>query len=180
MTDPVAELASWVPPDGTQASLRAAFLAHASEHADATDRRCRPDHLTASVLVMNRDGSRVLLGLHRKVGLWLQFGGHIEPADASLRAAGLREAQEESGIAALSLVGDQPVQLDRHTAPCAPDARNHLDMEFLAIADDAAVPRVSDESIDVRWFASDSLPNDTDQAVRRMVAASRQLLVQAL
>lgn len=42
----------------------------------------------------------MLLTLHPKVGLWLQMGGHCEPGDETLAAAALREATEESGIAA--------------------------------------------------------------------------------
>ncbi|MBW8810801.1 MAG: NUDIX domain-containing protein, partial [Lysobacter sp.] len=37
--------------------------------------------------------------LHRKGGFWVQCGGHLEPDDATLSAAALREATEESGIA---------------------------------------------------------------------------------
>ena len=40
----------------------------------------------------------MLLTLHRKVGRWLQLGGHCEPADTTLAGAALREATEESGL----------------------------------------------------------------------------------
>jgi len=111
----------------------------------------------------------VLLCLHRKVGLWLQFGGHIEQQDASLGDAALREAQEESGIADLKLVGTAVIQLDRHPAPCQPEARHHLDVQFLALTQTVRLPVVSEESLDVRWFDVTALPDQTDDAVRRLV-----------
>ena len=46
--------------------------------------------------------------------MWLQMGGHCEPEDATLAAAALREATEESGIAGLTLLPGGPVRLDRH------------------------------------------------------------------
>jgi 8-oxo-dGTP pyrophosphatase MutT (NUDIX family) len=122
--------------------------------------------------VLNQTGSHVLLGLHRKVGRWLQFGGHIEPNDPSVAAAALREAQEESGIFDLQLSDPEPVQLDVHPAPCAHDARFHLDVEFLAIAKNGSLPQASAESLAVQWFDADDLPSDTDDAVRRLVTAS--------
>ena len=166
----LTELSRWQPPTPSQALLRSDFVAHLTTHDNGWARSCRPDHLTASALVVDPTNTRVLLCLHRKVGLWLQFGGHIEDGDASVADAALREAREESGIDRLSLVGSGPVRLDRHRAPCATSARHHLDVQFLAVAPVGAEPVVSSESLDVRWFASDALPKQTDDAVRQLVA----------
>ncbi len=164
------ELTLWQPPTPSQASLRDDFVAHLDTHDNGWERRCRPDHLTASALVINSSASHVLLCLHRKVGLWLQFGGHIEDGDTSVADAALREAKEESGIDELTLVGSGPMRLDRHAAPCDDQARYHLDVQYLAVAADGAEPTVSSESIDVRWFSPDALPEQTDDAVRQLVA----------
>ncbi len=164
------ELANWQPPTPSQASLRDAFVSHLAVHDDGCSRVCRPDHLTASALVVDSSGSRVLLCLHRKVGLWLQFGGHIEDDDTSVASAALREAREESGIEALRLMGSEPVRLDRHAAPCDVNARHHLDVQYLAVAPAGAEPTVSSESLDVQWFTPDDLPSQTDDAVRQLVA----------
>lgn len=164
------ELSRWQPPTPSQALLRDDFVAHLRTHDDGCERGCRPDHLTASALVFDTDASQVLLCLHRKVGLWLQFGGHIEDDDTSVASAALREAREESGIDALTLIGSGPVRLDRHGAPCDANARHHLDVQYLAVAPAGAEPTVSSESLDVRWFALDALPKQTDDAVRQLVA----------
>lgn len=179
MTAEFPELSDWVAPNEQQAVLQQDFLTHIYQHDRPASRWCLPDHLTASALVINDTGTHVLLGLHRKVGLWLQFGGHVELDDPSLSSAALREAQEESGLDSVDLVCREPIQLDRHRAPCSPRARHHLDVQYLAVASLADQPQVSTESLDVRWFAAEELPTPTDAAVRSLVAtalsASRQL-----
>jgi 8-oxo-dGTP pyrophosphatase MutT (NUDIX family) len=165
-----AALNDWVALDDAQEELRRAFLEHALQNVHPDDRHCLPDHVTASALVVDESRAAVLLGLHRKVGLWLQFGGHVERGDPALSDAALREAREESGIE-LTLRSTTPVRLDVHAAPCSPNARHHLDVQYAAVALDRATPTVSPESLDVRWFSVRELPPDTDDAVRRLVAA---------
>lgn len=165
----LGELSRWQPPTGAQSLLKQDFVAHLHEHTDGWSRACRPDHLTASALVVDASRTRVLLCLHRKVGLWLQFGGHIEAEDRSVAEAALREAREESGIDGVALVGSGPLRLDRHAAPCDSRARHHLDVQYLATVPDGAQPRTSSESLDVRWFRADGLPDATDDAVRQLV-----------
>ena len=171
--DAVRLLAGWQPPDDAQDRLRRDFLEYLADHPDGVWRSCRPDHVTASALVLSPDRGQVLLHLHGKVGRWLQFGGHPEPGDATLLGAALREAVEEGGLDALRPLLLEPVRLDRHPAPCAPgSARDHLDVQFALLAAQALPPRVSAESHDVRWFAVDALPADTDDSVRRLVDAA--------
>lgn len=122
---------------------------------DGLRRTHGPAHVTASGLVLDAAGSAVLLVLHRKVGLWLQPGGHVDDDDASLAAAALREATEETGVADLD-VDPLPILLDRHPAPCG--VRDHLDVQFLLRAPTGAQPVVSAESLDVRWWPVDALP----------------------
>jgi 8-oxo-dGTP pyrophosphatase MutT (NUDIX family) len=171
--DATAALRAYRPDSADQVRLRAEFLAHLAAHPDGHLRTCRPDHLTASAAVVDARAERVLLVLHRKVGLWLQPGGHCEPDDASPAAAALREATEETGVAGLRLAGGV-VNLDRHRAPCG--AEHHLDVMFALVAPDGAVPTVGAESADVRWFAVDDLPEPTDGAVRAVVRAAVELV----
>ena len=168
----LAALASWTAPDLEQDHLRTTYVAYLDEHADAMWRTCTPDHLTASLLVMTPEADQVLLTLHAKAGRWFQLGGHLEPGDDALAEAALREGIEEGGIDALTLIGPGPLLLDAHPAPCRTvGAERHLDVQYLATTPPGGLPRVSEESIDVRWFAVDDLPPGCDASVRALVAA---------
>ena len=172
----VSMITQFEPLDDEQDQHRQDVVAYLRTHADALHRDCRPDHVTASALVLSKDGQRVLLDLHRKVRMWLQFGGHVEAADGDLAETALREAREESGIAQLSLWSPQPVRIDVHPAPCG--ARNHLDVQFVAWCDPDLDPSPSAESHDVRWFDVDALPQPTDAAVEALVATGVRCLAQ--
>ncbi len=160
-----ATLRDWQPPDAGQAALRQAFLGFlAARPDDACDRCCVPGHLTASVVVLDAGGAHVLLTLHPRVGRWIQLGGHCEAADLTLADAALREATEESGIAGLML-DPVPVHLDVHPITCSlGQPTRHFDVRFLAQAPAGARPRVSAESIDLRWWPVDALPGDDSRA----------------
>lgn len=160
--DALAVLRAWTAPDAEQESLRERYVAHLEGHPDGLARSCLPDHLTASTLVLDAAGERVLLTLHAKSGRWFQLGGHLEPVDVTLAGGALREAVEESGLAEADLELDPvPVVLDAHRVPfCgAGGATHHLDVMFVATARDGAVHSVSEESLDVAWWPLGDLPN---------------------
>ena len=78
---------------------RARLLSLLREHPRPLERTSYdPGHVTASGLVLSPDGSSVLLVLHRRLGRWLQPGGHLEPGDPDIAAAARREVREETGL----------------------------------------------------------------------------------
>jgi 8-oxo-dGTP pyrophosphatase MutT (NUDIX family) len=158
-----AELGAWQPGDEGQRALKYAFLAFLDARPDdACLRECVPGHLTASALVLDATGERTLLTLHRRFHRWIQLGGHCEPEDANLRAAALREATEESGIEGLT-ISAEPLHLDVHPVTCSLGVPSrHLDVRYLVRAPAGARARISEESVDLRWWPVDGLPADTD------------------
>ena len=62
---------------------------------DPFDESADPHHLTASAFVVSSRG--VVLHRHRRLGLWVQPGGHVDPGE-SPEVACVREVVEETGL----------------------------------------------------------------------------------
>ena len=174
--DATRQLDGWSAPNAAQERLRAGCLAHLTAHPDAMWKQGPPAHFTASCLVLDPTGTRALLTLHRKARAWFQLGGHFEPGDTDAHSAAQREAREESGIMTLVARPDL-VQLDCHRlAGAFGRCREHLDLRFVAVADAGAAHEVSQESLDVRWWPVDALPEQTRHDLEPLVAAARSVL----
>jgi 8-oxo-dGTP pyrophosphatase MutT (NUDIX family) len=175
--DALATLRGWSAPDAGQDALRRRFVSHLEAVPDGMYRSAYPDHLTAGALVIDSTGDRVLLNLHGKARRWFAFGGHAEPGDATLADVAAREAREESGIPDLRLV-PTPAQLDVHPVPfCDPRGPDftvhHLAVRFVAVAPPAAREVTSEESLDVRWWPVDGLP-ELEPSMVELVAIARE------
>jgi 8-oxo-dGTP pyrophosphatase MutT (NUDIX family) len=167
-------LTDWQAPNPGQDSLRHAVLSFLHARADACLRDCAPGHITASTLVLDDSRSRVLLTLHPRLGRWVQLGGHCEDADHDIVAAALREATEESGVADLRIASDL-IAVHVHPVTCSLGVpTRHLDLQFVARAPIGAQIAVSDESVDLRWWPADALPDGADDALTYLVARAAQ------
>lgn len=177
--DPVREsaialLTDWQAPDADQDSLRHAVLAFLHARPDGCQRACVPGHLTASALVIDDSGTQTLLTLHPRFGRWVQLGGHCEDTDADIVDAALREATEESGIAGLR-IDPVPAALHVHPVTCSLGVpTRHLDVEFIVHAPAQSIPVCSDESLDLRWWPIDALPDGADAGLARLIGAFRR------
>jgi 8-oxo-dGTP pyrophosphatase MutT (NUDIX family) len=103
-------------------------------------------HVTASAFVVSTRG--VVLHRHRRLGIWVQPGGHID-AGESPEAACVRETKEETGLAVRHL---EPVELFHVDVHAGPNAHTHYDLRYVLLAgpDDPEPPE--GESPDVFWF----------------------------
>lgn len=175
LDDAVALLTAWRPDSAQQEALRQRYLETlAAGGPDALAKAAGPVHLTASLVVLDEDLEHILLTLHRKARMWLQFGGHVEEGDATLAAAALREGREESGLA---LEGARPVpaDLDAHLLGGGFTCREHLDVRF-AVAVPHEAPAVSVESLDVAWWPVSALPEPCGPDVPALLERARAAL----
>ncbi|RME38704.1 MAG: NUDIX domain-containing protein [Planctomycetota bacterium] len=133
------------------------------------ERSCREGHVTGSAWLIHPDGERVLLTHHRKLGGWLQPGGHAD-GDPDVLAVALREAREESGLSDIRPLSESIFDVDVHAiaARAGEPAHLHYDVRFLLQAGDDRI-RIGEESLDLRWFTPEELDRlEVDDSVRRM------------
>lgn len=108
-------------------------------------------HFTGSAWLVSADGERVLLTHHRKLGRWLQLGGHAD-GDEDLARVALREAEEESGLHDLSVEGGI-FDLDCHLIPERGNepAHWHYDVRYIVRASGSEAFALSAESLALAW-----------------------------
>ena len=151
-------------------------------HVDCFERSCLPGHITGSSWIVSEAGDRCLLTHHRKLGRWLQLGGHAD-GESDVAAVALREAREESGLRDFEPViprdGCAILDVDVHEIPARGDepAHEHHDVRFLFRARDGQTLAISDESNDLDWFAWERLEGiGADASMLRMAHKARAIL----
>lgn len=128
-------------------------------------------HTTASAVVVDRGTASVLLVLHKKMGVWVFPGGHVDPDEAPHETA-VREVREETGIEPVLFTPAAPARLPgmvRHPAPWvvaeipapghpadgewpAEPPHSHIDLLYVATADRAAALVGQDDEVGgVQW-----------------------------
>jgi 8-oxo-dGTP pyrophosphatase MutT (NUDIX family) len=181
--------------DAARQALHDALLAHVV--ADAAERRDRdataalvagtdrcfdrdlydPGHITGSAFVVDAGSGRVLLHHHRRLGRWLQLGGHDEGEHDPLATA-LREAREESGLPDLTPLDTAILDVDVHEIPAGRSEPAHLhhDVRYaLRTSTPDAIGRLDAESLALAWLEPDEAARrmaepGADRALRRLVA----------
>lgn len=128
-----------------------------------------PGHFTSSSFVLNPARDAIALILHKKLGIWVQPGGHVELEDTDMPSAALREAQEELEVSGLTPLGTGLFDVDVHAIPERKDepGHHHYDLRFLFVATSDAL-QASQEVQAARWVKLreiDQFP--TDASVRR-------------
>lgn len=122
-------------------------------------------HFVATAYVVFQ--KRTLLLLHRKLGLWLPPGGHIDEGELPEEAA-LREVAEETGLE-VELVsprrapdpkapGVRYLHLPNHVQlEDIPNHPQHIDLIYFCRAKSAKVRISPDEHHAMRWYSSAEL-----------------------
>ena len=155
-----------------EAAVAGLFEALLADPGPVYERRRLAGHFTGSAWLVSADGERVLLTHHRKLGRWLQLGGHAD-GDPDLARVALREAEEESGLADL-VVEPAIFDLDRHAIPArgAEPEHWHYDVRYVVRATGSEAFAVGEESLDLAWVPVGQIAVDptSDESLRRMAA----------
>lgn len=139
------------PIDEAEAASITLLLAEFDRLPDPFSEAADPVHATGSAIVVGPRG--VVLLKHKRLGLWLQPGGHIDPGESPWEAA-LREAREETGLDVSfgDVAADgipRLVHVDVH-----PGGRGHTHLDLRYVVDggvaDPAPPE--GESQEIAWF----------------------------
>ena len=153
-----------------QQPLADAFSALLGDAEDPFERARLAGHFTASAFVVSGDGARTLLTHHRKLGMWLQPGGHAD-GDRDLARVALRETEEETGLQGVR-VAPSIFDLDRHWIPEHKGVPGHwhYDVRYLVHTGADETFRVSEESHALAWQPIAALVDDGayDASLRRM------------
>ena len=157
-----------VPASPREAAAQERFLAELAGLDDPCDEHAGPTHVTASAIVVGPRGT--VLHRHKRLGLWMQPGGHVDAGETPPVAA-RREATEELGLAVEHPAsGPRLVQLDVHEAALG---HTHLDLRYLLLgADDDPHPPPG-ESPDARWFAWEEAMALVDPALADALSLAR-------
>lgn len=150
-----------VPVDGRERRSLTSFHDHLVGLTAPFDEHADPVHITASAIVVGERG--VVLHRHKRLGLWLQPGGHIDPGEWPHDAA-RREACEETGLAVRHPQGGpRLVHVDVHAGP---RGHTHLDVRYLLEAPDDDPAPGPGESPDVAWFSWEAAIALADDGLR--------------
>ncbi len=137
-------------------------------------------HITASCWLLSPKRDEVLLTHHKKIGLWLQLGGHAD-GDSDVLAVALKEAEEESGILGISPFESDSFDVEVHKIDehkGVPE-HYHYDVRFALQAPHKDY-LVSDESHGLMWVAITDLADliGHNESLKRM--AKKWLVLEKL
>jgi 8-oxo-dGTP pyrophosphatase MutT (NUDIX family) len=94
----------------------------------------------------------VILHRHKRLGIWVQPGGHVDPGETPEEAA-LRETIEETGLVVRHL---DPVELFNVDVHPGPRGHTHYDLRYVLVAPPVEPAPPVGESPDVYWFTFDA------------------------
>ena len=163
-------LLAYEPQSSDQIQLKEQFINFIHEHPQCLARDNFYGHITASAWVVDIACEKALLTLHRKIGLWLQCGGHAE-GDPDLMRVAMRELSEESGLVDLKPIIPGIFDLDLHRIPAVGQDPSHLhfDVRFFLQLQQAQPLVISEESIDLAWYSAEEIQDlNTDASVLRL------------
>jgi len=163
------DVATRSPVDERESVSVGRFLDEFDRLAAPLDLEADPVHVTGSGIVVGSRG--VVLLEHKRLGIWLQPGGHIDPGETPWDAA-RRESAEETGLD-VSFAGpidaDGVPELLHVDVHAGGRGHTHLDLRYLIDGGDADPDPPEGESQNIAWFAWDAAIARADPGLRGLL-----------
>lgn len=172
----IKELERYEASDEAERAALERLRSFSQAHPDCCDRSLQEGHITGSAWLINPKGDKVCLHFHKKLQMWMQFGGHAD-GNPDVLAVAIREAEEESGIGGILPVMPEIFDVDVHAIPARPAevAHFHYDVRYLLQAPHENFV-CSAESEKLAWFKYEELKQvNLEESVWRMARKWKQL-----
>ncbi len=169
-------LKNYQPLDSADAQQAKKITQFINETPNCFERTHLEGHITASSWLVDSSRKKILLTHHKKLGKWLQLGGHVD-GELDVLAAALREAREESGIQDIQPLSVDIFDVDIHFIPehGTDPSHYHYDIRFLLQAKDSNFT-ASAESHELAWVEVENLSHYSQEASLSRMARKWELL----
>jgi 8-oxo-dGTP pyrophosphatase MutT (NUDIX family) len=147
-------VSSFIPQDASEKSSKEKTLKLLEEYQNCFERDNMPGHITGSAVLVDEEMQNVLLTHHKKIGKWLQFGGHSD-GEANPFNVALRETIEESGIVDVFFLYPYSgiFDIDVHEIPEYKGMQEHFHYDIRILLVTANKDFIaSDESVELKWI----------------------------
>ncbi len=151
------------------------FLSEYDRLSDPFSEEADLVHVTGSAIVIGARG--VVLLKHKRLGLWLQPGGHVDAGETPWDGA-LREAREETGLEVAFVDIDEVLDVPRLVHVDVHEAGRghvHLDLRYLIDGGVADPAPPEGESQEIGWFSWDeAIEKASDDRLKSALVSLRR------
>ncbi|RJO61425.1 NUDIX domain-containing protein [candidate division WS5 bacterium] len=141
-------------------------------------------HFAASTYIVHKD--KVLLHLHKKLGIWIPVGGHIDRNELPEKAA-LREIKEEAGVTVRLHNPDKQIGVSDVRQLFCPihilledidQVHQHIDFIYYATSESEKLAPQDGETTNLKWFTAEEVQalEGAPQNVKALSQEAIQLL----
>ncbi len=164
------QLPNYVPQNEQEKKDLPLLLYHLEHSPDVFTRQNEVAHFTASAWVVDPERTHVLMAYHKIYGSWAWLGGHAD-GETDLTVTALREAREESGLAEVKLLSDEPLSIEilpvngHEKKGIYVPSHLHLNVTYLLEADPtASIRNQPAENSKVGWIPAEQIERYSTEA----------------